>query len=104
VCSPTLAAPRLIELCFQTAGIMEMAGSARMGLPYQIDAVDFLRSSGRECTAHAAVTQAEGGAFDADVVDEAGDVVMRMRGYRTMEMPDPVAPELLDPLRKAMQP
>ncbi|MDH3198415.1 MAG: SDR family NAD(P)-dependent oxidoreductase, partial [Candidatus Krumholzibacteria bacterium] len=102
--APTLAAPRLIELCFQTAGIMEMAGSARMGLPHRIDAVDFLRPSAGECAAHAAVTQGEGGAFDADVVDETGDVVMRMRGYRTTEMPDPVAPELLDPLRKAMKP
>ena len=30
---PTLMLPRLIELCFQTAGIWEMGTTSRMGLP-----------------------------------------------------------------------
>ena len=36
---PTLMAPRLIELCFQTAGLWEMGAQGRMGLPQHIDRV-----------------------------------------------------------------
>ncbi len=36
---PTLMAPRLIELCFQTAGVWEMGAQGRMGLPQHIDRV-----------------------------------------------------------------
>ena len=36
---PTLMAPRLIELCFQTAGLWEMGVQGRMGLPQHIDRV-----------------------------------------------------------------
>ena len=36
---PTLMAPRLIELCFQTAGLWEMGVQGRMGLPLHIDRV-----------------------------------------------------------------
>ena len=36
---PTRLAPRLIELCFQTAGIAEIARTGRMGLPERIDRV-----------------------------------------------------------------
>ena len=36
---PTLMAPRLIELCFQTAGLWEMGAQGRMGLPLHIDRV-----------------------------------------------------------------
>ena len=40
---PTLMAPRLIELCFQTAGVWEMGVGGRMGLPQHIDRVSLLR-------------------------------------------------------------
>ena len=36
---PTLVAPRLIELCFQTAGLWEMSVQGRMGLPQHVDEV-----------------------------------------------------------------
>ena len=39
---PTLMAPRLIELCFQTAGLWEMGAQGRMGLPLHIDRVSLL--------------------------------------------------------------
>ena len=35
-------APRLIELCFQTAGVWEMGAQGRMGLPQHIDRVSSL--------------------------------------------------------------
>jgi NAD(P)-dependent dehydrogenase (short-subunit alcohol dehydrogenase family) len=101
---PTLVEPRLIELCFQTAGIFELAGKARMGLPYRIDRVDFLRSaSGEKGKFMAAVTSDPDGAFGARVVDEKGDVYMTLRGYRTMELPNPIEAELLKPLQAVLQ-
>ena len=39
---PTLMAPRLIELCFQTAGLWEMGVQGRMGLPQHIRQVCLL--------------------------------------------------------------
>src|SRR5262249_52295287 len=37
-------APRLIELCFQTAGIWEIGRTGRMGLPARLDRVKVLRA------------------------------------------------------------
>ncbi|MFQ5511957.1 MAG: SDR family NAD(P)-dependent oxidoreductase [Candidatus Krumholzibacteriia bacterium] len=100
---PTLALPRLIELCFQTAGISEMAGKARMGLPHHIDLVRFPRlpeeSGGRYL---AAVTPDPEGGFDAQVVDDEGNVYLAVRGYRTMQLPNLIEDELLRPLQSTM--
>ena len=41
---PTLAAPRLIELCFQTAGLWEMSEHNRMGLPLYVHQVRWSRA------------------------------------------------------------
>src|SRR5208283_839771 len=41
---PLTIAPRLIELCFQTAGLFEMAVQHRMGLPRRVDRVLLYRS------------------------------------------------------------
>jgi hypothetical protein len=99
----TVAEPRWIELCFQTAGIMELAGKKRMGLPHRVTEVKILRSpeqaSGRVV---AAVTSGADESFDARVVDEKGDVMMTLRGYRTMALPDPVEADLLRPLEEAI--
>jgi malonyl CoA-acyl carrier protein transacylase/NAD(P)-dependent dehydrogenase (short-subunit alcohol dehydrogenase family) len=99
---PTQVAPRLIELCFQTVGIWEMANRSRMGLPYQIRKVRLLRSpeaaKSRLC---AVATPNEDGSFDAQVVDEKGSLYLVLKGYRTMELPDPIDETLLRPLKVA---
>jgi acyl transferase domain-containing protein/acyl carrier protein len=101
---PTMADPRLIELCFQTAGLFELADKKQMGLPYQIGSVEFLMSpSEAKGRVHAAVTSAGDDKFDARVVDDNGDVFMRLSGYRTMAMPDPVQDDLLKPLKDVME-
>ena len=38
---PAVASPRLIELCFQTAGLWEMSEQGRMGLPQHVHQVCF---------------------------------------------------------------
>jgi hypothetical protein len=101
---PTLVAPRLIELCFQAAGVWEMGIQGRMGLPRHIDRVSFLRapelSEGR---LYAVVNPNPiQGSFDAEVVDAAGHRYLQLSGYRTVEFPDAVDAERLKRLRAAM--
>jgi hypothetical protein len=97
---PTRLAPRLIELCFQTAGIAEIARTGRMGLPDRIDQV----SSGAldESTTDrlfAVVDRLADGGFDAHVVDGGGRVHVALLGYRTVELPSSVAVEQMAPLQ-----
>jgi len=101
---PTLMAPRLIELCFQTAGIWEMGAQSRMGLPQHIDRVSLLRSPDlAEGRLYAMVTpnQAQG-SFDAEVVDTAGNRFVQLSGYRTVAVPNSIVGEPLKALQMAM--
>jgi hypothetical protein len=100
----TVMAPRLIELCFQTAGLFEMARKGRMALPQHIDRVTTLRRPENAVGALRAVVVArpDDGGFDAQVVDAAGNVYVTMQGYRTVELPSAVDEDRLAPLRQAM--
>ncbi|MCG3121494.1 MAG: hypothetical protein ALAOOOJD_04612 [bacterium] len=101
---PTLIAPRLIELCFQTAGLWEMGTKSRMGLPFQISCITLLRNmSGKEDGMYAVVTPTVNGAFDARVVDAEGNVYLKLQGYRTMELPETIDANLLKPLQMLMR-
>jgi hypothetical protein len=85
----SLMAPRLIELCFQTAGVWEMATRGVMALPLAVGSVTSYRQPEQAGGArlYALVTALDGGAsFDAQVVDEAGNVYIDMRGYRTVQL------------------
>ncbi|HUB33837.1 MAG TPA: SDR family NAD(P)-dependent oxidoreductase, partial [Bryobacteraceae bacterium] len=79
-------APRLIELCFQTAGIWEMAARGRMGLPRAVGSVKLYRQP--EAAAgplYAMVTpDAAGESFAAVVLDSSGRVYLRLSCYRTV--------------------
>jgi len=103
---PTRMAPRLIELCFQTAGLWEMGTKGRLALPQHIDHVALLR---RPETADGplyavVVSSPDARGFDADVVDTSGVVYVTMRGYRTVELPTPVDEAVLEPVRRAIGP
>src|ERR1022692_1795057 len=102
---PTLLAPRLIELCFQTAGIWEMGTQGRMGLPQHIDRVSPLLGAPEsdEVLLYAVVRPNEGrGSFDAEVVDMNGNLYLQISGYRTVAVPDAVDAERLKALKAAM--
>jgi acyl transferase domain-containing protein/acyl carrier protein/NAD(P)-dependent dehydrogenase (short-subunit alcohol dehydrogenase family) len=101
---PALMAPRLIELCFQTAGIWEMGAEGRMGLPLHIDQVSVCRAPDRAEGRLYAVVTAKQGRFDAEVVDAKGNRYVQMTGYRTVALPDAVESELLKPLQAVMAP
>jgi NAD(P)-dependent dehydrogenase (short-subunit alcohol dehydrogenase family) len=102
---PTVIGPRLIELCFQTAGLWEMAAQNRMGLPWQVQDVSWLRAP--DLTDHhafyALVTPhpAEE-TFDAEVVDGEGNRYLKLDGYRTAQVPSSVDTEPLKALHDAV--
>ena len=83
---PTLMSPRLIELCFQTAGLWEMGAQKRMGLPLHVEQVSWLRApKSAEGHLYALVTpHPEQGSFDAEVVDSSGNRYLILNGYRTV--------------------
>jgi len=87
---PTLMAPRLIELCFQTAGLWEMTALGRMGLPQYVRQVRLLRTPDPTVgSLYAAVSsKPDQGSFDADVVDAAGNRYVQLLGYRTVALPN----------------
>jgi hypothetical protein len=86
-------APRLIELCFQTAGLWEMATKGVMALPLAIGSVTTYSqpeaAEGGRLYALATPVD-DGAAFDAQVVDEAGNVYVDLKGYRTVQLPGSV--------------
>ena len=91
--APELMAPRLIELCFQTAGVYEMATAGVMALPLAIGSVTTYRQPEQAggSRLYALVTPVEGGAaFDAQVVDDAGNLYVDLHGYRTVQLPGSV--------------
>ncbi len=102
---PTLMAPRLIELCLQTAGVWEMGAQGRMGLPQHLDFVSSLLVAPEPAGArlYAVVVPDPGrGSFDAEVVDTNGSCYLQLSGYRTVAVPGAVDAGRLKALQAAM--
>ncbi|HSD24796.1 MAG TPA: SDR family NAD(P)-dependent oxidoreductase, partial [Solirubrobacterales bacterium] len=100
---PFVAAPRLIELCFQTAGVWELGTRGRMALPTHLDRVVRYADADAPGKLFAVVRPREdGSAIDARVVDEQGHVRVLLQGYRTIELPGAPGAEALEPIRSAM--
>jgi acyl transferase domain-containing protein/acyl carrier protein/NADP-dependent 3-hydroxy acid dehydrogenase YdfG len=98
---PTQFVPRLIELCFQTAGLWELGTASRMALPTHIDRVVRYAAGKKPGRLWAVVSRRDGG-VDAEVIDEAGRVRVRLEGYRTSELPGELEAAALAPIRSAM--
>ncbi len=98
---PTLIGPRLIELCFQTAGLLEISEHNRMGLPLYVQQVSWSRVPDlSDGPLFAVVTpDATGERFDAEVVDSQGNRYLRLTGYRTVALPEGVNAESLQALQ-----
>jgi hypothetical protein len=94
----TQIVPRLIELCFQTAGLGELAAKGRLGLPFKVDAVRTLAHPAADARL-VAVTHGNGQGVDAD---EHGTVFLEVRGYRTIEVPEAPDGAALAPFRAAL--
>ena len=98
---PTLMMPRLIELCFQTAGLWEMKNLGRMGLPKHVRHVSLLSKPDPTVGGlYAVVTpKPNEGSFDAEVVDAVGNRYVQLIGYSTVALPYVVDTEPLKALQ-----
>jgi hypothetical protein len=87
----SVVGPRLVELCFQTAGVWEIGQTGQLGLPAAVDRVVL---HGREANGGPLVADVrprngngEGLCFDGRVRDGAGRVYVEVEGYRTARLP-----------------
>ncbi|HRW20020.1 MAG TPA: SDR family NAD(P)-dependent oxidoreductase, partial [Dermatophilaceae bacterium] len=99
--APLVNAPRLAELCFQTAGLWEAGTEHRMALPTRVGRVRVLADPDTAVRPlHALARQVGPSRFDCAVVDGDGAVVMRMDGYESIELPAPIPTEVLGALEQ----
>ena len=101
---PLVTAPRLIELCFQTAGLWEMGVQGRMGLPLHIHKLRLygLPDTNEDGLFAVVTPDPDQGSFHAEVVDAKGKRYLQLSGYRTVAFPDAVDAERLKALQAAM--
>ncbi len=101
--SPLLIAPRLIELCFQTAGVAELAVDGSLGLPKRFRRLQVAPDASEATARHAVVTAGAAGGVDAIVLDDAGRILLRLDGYETVGLPGAASADLLVPLEVALR-
>lgn len=96
--------PRLLELCFQTAGAWEIGTTGKMRLPRYINRVSVAGNNGGATAGLQAIVQPSetGDSHDALVVDSEGHVHIRMHGYESIALPGSVGETEQNPLRIAM--
>jgi hypothetical protein len=102
---PLAVSPRFIEMCFQTASLTGLVLQSRLGLPYAFRELKLAAppDSALDGTYFAVVESNPDGSYDVKVVDGQGNVPMILRGYQTMDLPDPIRADLLDPLQRALK-
>ena len=100
----TVMAPRLIELCFQTAGLWQLSEQDQMGLPLYVHQVRVWQVPEQtDVRFYAVVTpRLEEQSFDAEVVDAQGNSYIQVSGYKTVALPNSVDGEPLKALKTAM--
>jgi NAD(P)-dependent dehydrogenase (short-subunit alcohol dehydrogenase family) len=83
-----LVQPRLVELCFQTAGLWEITRERRLALPSALRAVRLLRASGPASRRRlwAVAERQPDGSFTTRVVDDSGEVLLELVGYTTVTL------------------
>jgi malonyl CoA-acyl carrier protein transacylase len=91
--APELIAPRLVEFCFQTAGVWEIHTKQQMALPLAIGRVTAYKQEAEAKGRLYAIVEAidDGAAFTAQVVDKSGNVFVELDGYRTVQLPGEVS-------------
>jgi hypothetical protein len=97
---PLTTAPRLVELCFQTAGLWQAGREDRLALPMRVGSA---RVVGDPATGalHARAREIEPGVFDCVVVDAEGTVIVRLDGYHTIPLPAPIPDDVAADLHAA---
>jgi NAD(P)-dependent dehydrogenase (short-subunit alcohol dehydrogenase family) len=100
--STSMVGPRMVELCFQTAGVWEIGQTGQMGLPSVVDRVTVFdpTPNGRAVVAELQPQSSEDAlSFNACVRDDEGKVYLTVEGYRTSRIPGGLPDEALDRFR-----
>ncbi len=97
--APTLIGPRLVELCFQTAGLWEAGRDGRLALPLHVDSVRIAAEPTEHTDLVATARPGRDGGFDCVVHGADGRVVLRVDGYRTVPLPEPVPDDVRTAIR-----
>jgi hypothetical protein len=88
---PLVSTPRLIELCFQIAGLWQAGREDRLALPAGVGGARVIGDPAAVTGQLRAVARQTGpDRFDCMVIDDDGAVVVRLDGYRTVPLPAPV--------------
>ncbi|HLX74180.1 MAG TPA: polyketide synthase dehydratase domain-containing protein, partial [Terriglobales bacterium] len=100
----TAISPRLIEFCFQSAGLWELGVLGQLGLPQYVEQVRLLRApelaDGPLYSIIAPHSQPSH--FDVEVLDAAGNVYLQLTGYRTVVLPEGVDANAVKALQALM--
>jgi len=97
-------APRLIELCFQTAGLWQAGTEGQLALPLHVGGARVLRDPARASGALVATAkQIAPGRFDCRVVDAEGNVIVQLDDYRSIPLPVPIPEGVAASLRAVFQ-
>jgi len=103
--APLCTPPRLVELCFQAAGLWEAALDGRLALPSRIERLRlWVDAAGLEAPGLLAQARCSGpGHFDCCVVDGAGRVLLTIDGYRSIPLPAPIPPQAAESLQRVFR-
>ncbi len=100
---PTQAAPRLVELCFQAAGLWEAGREGRLALPTHVGRAVIHDGAADTSTGPVyAVARPSTDGFDCVVTDAEGAVLVSLEGYRTVALPQDLPEDQQAPLRAVM--
>jgi acyl transferase domain-containing protein len=101
---PLATAPRLVELCFQAAGLWEAGLDGRLALPTGIGRVRLLADpAALKGALHATARPVAAGRFDCRVLDAKGRVVLALDDYRSIPLPAPIPAPVAAMLRDAFE-
>jgi hypothetical protein len=91
------AAPRVIEFCLQTAGILELSKSDRIMVPHAIRRIDLSDSFDEPASTSLVAmarrsektenSDADENRIDIDAMGARGEFLMRVTGYATCPIP-----------------
>ncbi|TMS00284.1 type I polyketide synthase [Nonomuraea basaltis] len=93
----TTTTPRLIELCFQTAGLAQAARDRVLALPAHVDRVILYPGTAKDVQA---IVEADDGRYGCAVLDGDGNVLVAVEGYRGTPLPG----ELPEEVRRTLTP
>jgi acyl carrier protein/NAD(P)-dependent dehydrogenase (short-subunit alcohol dehydrogenase family) len=101
---PLTASPRFLEMCFQVASLKGLVFQSKLGLPDAFRELRILASPEKDpdATYFAVVLSNPDDSYDVKIVDSKGTIYLALQGYRTMNLPDPVPADLLEPLKKGL--